>query len=288
MSKARRGLGRGLDALLGGPTETPESADFVDAAERVRALPIEQIVPGRYQPRSSMDPQKLAELAESIRAHGVVQPVLVRAVGSERYELIAGERRWRAAQMAGSREIPALVREIPDKASIAVALVENIQREDLSPLEEAQALRQLIDEFGLTHGEAAEAVGRSRAAVSNLLRLLELAPEVRKLLDERALEMGHGRALLALTEPEQIRLARLAVLQHWSVRETEAAVRRALAPPSAKPTERARHPDVVRLEQDLAERLGAPVRIDHRNGRGKLVVAFHSLDALDGILAKIR
>lgn len=288
MSKARRGLGRGLDALLGGGGELPGAVDVADATERVRPLPIEQIVPGRYQPRSTMDPQKLAELADSIRAHGVVQPVLVRAIAPERFELVAGERRWRAAQLAGAREIPALIRDIPDKASLAVALVENIQREDLSPLEEAQALRQLIDEFGLTHADAAEAVGRSRAAVSNLLRLLELAPEVRKLLDERQLEMGHGRALLALAEPDQIRLARLAVEQHWSVRDTEEAVRRALAPPTAKPTERAKHPDVVRLEQDLAERLGAPVRIDHRNGRGKLVVAFHSLDALDGILAKIR
>lgn len=287
MSKARRGLGRGLDALLGSDV-LPGNAEPNDVGERVRLLPIEQIVPGRYQPRSSMDPQKLAELADSIRAHGVVQPVLVRLIGPERHELIAGERRWRAAQLAGYREIPALVRDIPDRASVAVALVENIQREDLSPLEEAQALRQLIDEFGLTHSEAAEAVGRSRAAVSNLLRLLELAPEVRKLLDERALEMGHGRALLALTDPEQIRLARLAVEQHWTVRETEDAVRRALAPAAAKPTERPKHPDVLRLEQDLAERLGAPVRIDHRNGRGKLVVAFHSLDALDGILAKIR
>jgi ParB family chromosome partitioning protein len=288
MSKARRGLGRGLDALLGGDELADSAPAAAEAGERVRILPIEQIVPGRYQPRSSMDPQKLAELADSIRAHGVVQPVLARPVGAERYELIAGERRWRAAQLAGMREIPTLVREVPDKASVAMALVENIQREDLSPLEEAQALRQLIDEFGMTHGNAAEAVGRSRAAVSNLLRLLELAAEVRKLLDQRLLEMGHGRALLALPEAEQIRLARLAVEQQWSVRDTEEAVRRALAPPSAKPTERAKHPDVLRLEQDLAERLGAPVRIDHRNGRGKLVVAFHSLDALDGILAKIR
>ncbi|MCU0754010.1 MAG: ParB/RepB/Spo0J family partition protein [Xanthomonadales bacterium] len=288
MSKARRGLGRGLDALLGGDELAGAAPDSIEAGERVRTLPIEQIVPGRYQPRSSMDPQKLAELADSIRAHGVVQPVLVRAIGSERYELIAGERRWRAAQLAGMREIPSLVRVVADKASVAMALVENIQREDLSPLEEAQALRQLIDEFGMTHSDAAEAVGRSRAAVSNLLRLLELAAEVRKLLDQRLLEMGHGRALLALPEAEQIRLARLAVEQQWSVRDTEEAVRRALAPPSAKPSERAKHPDVVRLEQDLAERLGAPVRIDHRNGRGKLVVAFHSLDALDGILAKIR
>lgn len=288
MSKARRGLGRGLDALLGGGELPGHAPDAVETGERVRSMPIEHIVPGRYQPRSSMDPQKLAELADSIRAHGVVQPVLVRPVGPDRHELIAGERRWRAAQLAGLREIPTLVREVPDKASVAVALVENIQREDLSPLEEAQALRQLIDEFGLTHGEAAEAVGRSRAAVSNLLRLLELAAEVRKLLDQRQLEMGHGRALLALPEAEQIRLARLAAEQHWNVRDTEEAVRRALAPPGAKPTERAKHPDVLRLEQDLAERLGAPVRIDHRHGRGKLVVAFHSLDALDGILAKIR
>lgn len=288
MSKARRGLGRGLDALLGGGELPGHASDPVEGSERVRAMPVEQIVPGRYQPRSSMDPQKLAELADSIRAHGVVQPVLVRPIGPDRYELIAGERRWRAAQQAGLRDIPTLVRDVPDKASVAVALVENIQREDLSPLEEAQALRQLIDEFGLTHGEAAEAVGRSRAAVSNLLRLLELAPEVRKLLDQRRLEMGHGRALLALPELEQLRLARLAVDQQWSVRDTEDAVRRALAPPGARPNERAKHPDVLRLEQDLAERLGAPVQIDHRNGRGKLVVAFHSLDALDGILARIR
>lgn len=294
MSKSKRGLGRGLDALLGSATAdagstSSESTGF-DSAERIRMLPIEQIQPGRYQPRTGMDREKLEELAASIRVHGIVQPIVVRPIGLDRFELIAGERRWRAAQLASLRDVPAIVRDIPDQATVAIALIENIQREDLSPLEEAQALKRLIDEFDLTHAQAAEAVGRSRTAISNLLRLLELTGPVRTLLDERKLEMGHARALLTLPEDLQKRLALAAVAEGWSVRQMEAEVRRAQAPAKALPTSRAgaKDPDISRLERELGERIGAAVQIDHARGRGKLVINYHSLDALEGILARIR
>lgn len=289
MAKPKRGLGRGLDALLGMVTEPEPEAG---ASEQVRALPVEQIVPGKYQPRSVMDPDKLAELAASIKAQGLVQPVVVRPIGRERYELIAGERRWRAAQMAELREIPAIVRAVPDQAAIALALIENIQREDLSALEEASALQRLIEEFALTHQQAAEAVGRSRAAVSNLLRLLELPAEVRRLIEQKQLEMGHARALLSLAPEAQRRLAEEAVAQGLSVREVEQRVRRLQQDPTRPPErarrERARDPDLVRLETELSERLAAPVTIEYARGRGKLIIGYHSLDELDGILARIR
>jgi ParB family chromosome partitioning protein len=282
MSK-KRGLGRGLDALLGDAAASPERAP-----EAVSALAVEALQPGRYQPRTGMDPDKLAELAASIRVHGVVQPVVVRRVGNERYEIIAGERRWRAAQQAGLAEVPVVVREIPDQAAIAIALIENIQREDLNPLEEAQALERLIDEFDLTHQAAADSIGRSRAAVSNLLRLLELAPEARKLLEQRRIDMGHARALLTLPPLLQARLAAQAAEQGWTVRQLEAEARRAQQQPRSKVTPR-RDANLLALENELSEKLGAKVAIEAgRKGSGKLVIGYGSLDELDGILARIR
>jgi len=281
-------LGRGLDALLGGGGDAP--AAVVDTEGELRTLEIHAIQPGKYQPRHHFDAEPLEELAASIRAQGLIQPVVVRAIGPDRYELIAGERRWRAAQQAGLGEIPALVKAVPDQAVVAMALIENIQREDLSPLEEAQALSRLIDEFGLTHQQAAEAVGRSRAAVSNLLRLLELPAEIKRLLDDRELEMGHARALATLPEARAVALAHVAVEKRWSVRELEDAVRRA-GGDAAKPAKAAAKPDpnIAALERDLAEKLATRVRLAHaRNGRGKLVIHYHSLDELDGILERIR
>jgi ParB family chromosome partitioning protein len=267
--------------------------------EELAKLPLDVLQRGRYQPRVDMRAETLSELADSIRAQGVVQPIVVRPVESQgdgvsqRYEIIAGERRWRAAQMAGLSEIPAVIRHIPDEAAIAVALIENIQRENLNPLEEARALERLISEFGLTHQQAAEAVGRSRAGVSNLLRLLELAPEVCELLEQRQLEMGHARALLALEQRrKQTEVASLVAKKGLSVRETEALVRRLQAPSggdAAAERLSSRDPNVERLEQDLAEKLGARVAIQQgAGGKGKLVVAYNSLDELDGILAHIQ
>lgn len=250
---------------------------------------------GRYQPRLDMREESLAELAESIRAQGLVQPIVVRpvspgpAAGAEaRYEIVAGERRWRAAQLAGLHAIPALVRDIPDHAAVAVALIENVQREDLNPLEEALALRRLVDEFEMTHGEAADAVGRSRVAVSNLLRLLELPDSVKDLLAQRALDMGHARALLALESPQgQLTLARRVVKEGWSVRETERAVQRfAKARPKNGPGKAGatKNPDVRRLETQLGERLGASVKIEHGASGGRVVIRYHSLEELEGIV----
>jgi ParB family transcriptional regulator, chromosome partitioning protein len=289
-------LGRGLADLLG-----PRSAAMVAASpvgEELARLPLDVLQRGRYQPRLDMRAETLAELADSIKVQGVVQPIVVRPLAqpgngqSQRYEIIAGERRWRAAQMAGLGEIPAVIRHIPDEAAIAVALIENIQRENLNPLEEARALARLISEFGLTHQQVAESVGRSRAGVTNLLRLLELTPEVCELIEKRALEMGHARALLALTERRrQTEVAMLVAKKGLSVRETEALVRRLQAPPPAESgaAATARDPNVERLEQELAEKLGAQVAIQQGSrGRGKLVVSYNSLDELDGILAHIQ
>jgi ParB family chromosome partitioning protein len=294
-------LGRGLADLLGQSRQNvaamPTPAHI--ATEELAKLPLDLLQRGRYQPRMDMRTETLAELADSIKVQGVVQPIVVRPIDtpgdgmSQRYEIIAGERRWRAAQMAGLGEIPAVIRHIPDEAAIAMALIENIQRENLNPLEEARALERLISEFGLTHQQAAEAVGRSRAGVSNLLRLLELAPEVCELLERRELEMGHARALLALEQRrKQIEVASLVAKKGLSVRETEALVRRLQAPAradgSAEPAS-GRDPNVERLEQDLAEKLGARVAIQHGSaGKGKLVVSYNSLDELDGILAHIQ
>ena len=306
----KRGLGRGLEALLGSSAARPAPAAPVTAGtplasaaaapppgERLARLPVDLLERGKYQPRIDMRPESLAELADSIRAQGVVQPIVVRPLGtpapgvSQRYEIIAGERRWRATQLAGLAEIPAIIRDVPDEAAVALALIENIQRENLNPLEEARALERLIAEFGLTHQQADEAVGRSRVAVSNLLRLLELAPEVCERLERRELEMGHARALLGLPQRrQQVEVAALVANKGLSVRETEALVRR-LTQPQPPPGDgaarggRAADPNIRRLEQDLAEKLGARVAIEHgAGGKGRLVVQYHSLDELDGIL----
>jgi ParB family chromosome partitioning protein len=291
MAVKKRGLGRGLDALLGGGNASAAAAPGAEEGE-LRTLATGAIQAGKYQPRHHFDDERIEELAASIKAQGLIQPVIVRAIGPDRYELIAGERRWRAAKKAGLTEIPALVKEVPDQAVVAMALIENIQREDLSPLEEAQALARLIDEFELTHQQAADAVGRSRAAVSNLLRLIELPDAIKRLLDERKLDMGHARAL-ATVQPEAraVALAREAADNGWSVRQLEEAARRVPLPPAGvgengKP---ARDPNIAALERDLAEKLATRVSVAHtRNGRGKLVIHYHSLDVLDGILERIR
>lgn len=283
----RRGLGaRDLDVLLGGGDDVASEA----AGDELRHVPIERIQAGKYQPRKHFDDAPLDELAASIRAQGLIQPIIVRAIGTNRYEIIAGERRWRAAQRAGLKEIPALVRDVADQAVVAMALIENIQREELTPLEEAHAFQRLISEFKHTHQQVADAVGRSRASVSNLLRLLELPDEIKRLLDERKLDMGHGRALAALDAKLALGLARRAVEHGWSVRELEEAARRAQTMPVGKAKKAAaRDPDIVSLERELGEKLAARVSIQHgRGGGGKLVIAYHSLDELDGILGRIR
>jgi ParB family chromosome partitioning protein len=290
MSKKRKGLGSlGVDVLLSAVGKPEEAGSAVAAPESLVQVPVEKIRRGRFQPRRHIRSEALEELAASIRAQGVVQPVVLRAVG-ETYELVAGERRWRAAQLAGLTEIPAVVRELPDQAVAAVALIENIQREDLNPLEEAAALRRLIDEFGLTHQEVADAVGRSRAAVSNLLRLLELAPEAARLLEEGRIEMGHARALLALPRDAQGRAAAHVAERGLSVRQTEHYVRGLLEPaPAAGGDGGDPDPHVADLERRLAERLGARVQLRHgRGGRGRLVIHYNSLDELEGVLSHIR
>ena len=298
MIHRRPTLGRGLADLLGARATATAPLAAAPVGEQLAKLPLDLLQRGRYQPRIDMRTETLAELADSIKAQGVVQPIVVRALGapdvgeSQRYEIIAGERRWRAAQMAGLTEIPAVIRHIPDDAAIAIALIENIQRENLNPLEEARALTRLITEFGLTHQEAADAVGRSRAGVSNMLRLLELAPEVCELLEKRTIEMGHARALLALTQRrQQTEVGLLVAKKSLSVRDTEALVRRLQAPGGGGSAEPAasRDPNVERLEQELAEKLGARVAIQHGSGgKGKLVVSYNSLDELDGIIAHIQ
>ena len=296
----KRGLGRGLEALLGPKAAAEAPALEATPADTLRMLPIDALTPGKYQPRRAMDPAKLAELAESIKAQGVIQPVVVREIardkGGKVYEIIAGERRWRASQQAGLTEVPVVVREVDDRTVVAMALIENIQREDLNPLEEAQALQRLIDEFDLTHAQAAEAVGRSRAAVSNLLRVLELPADIRTLVETRALEMGHARALLSLTPQAAIALARQAAENGWSVREVEhrvqqlsagqvpTAVKAKTANGKAKP-----QADIAALERDLSESLGAKVNVLHgRGGKGRLVIHYTDLDTLDGLLERLK
>jgi ParB family chromosome partitioning protein len=306
-------LGRGLAELLGTPRPSPDTlvpaagatgteASRGSGGDELRRLPLDLLQRGRYQPRLDMRPESLAELAESIRAQGVVQPIVVRPIGEpdaqgvRRFEIVAGERRWRAAQQAGLAEIPAIVRQIPDEAAIAMALIENIQREDLNPLEEGRALQRLIAEFGLTHQQAAQAVGRSRAAVSNLLRLLELPEEVCQQLERRELEMGHARALLGLPHRrQQIEVALLVASKGLSVRDTEGLVRRMIEPSrgsnagsdsGAGAGTPGLDPNIRRLQEDLAERLGARVSIEHaRAGNGRVVIRYNSLDELDGILS---
>ena len=297
--KQTRGLGRGLDALLGG--SKPAAADKAPIAnaapatpEVPRKLPVTDLQPGKYQPRTRMDEASLNELASSIAAQGLVQPIIVRPLGAGAktpYEIIAGERRWRASQIAGLKEVPVHVHHIADEAALAMALIENIQREDLNPLEEAQGLRRLIDEFQLTHQEAAEAVGRSRSAATNLLRLLELAPPVQDLLMQGRLDMGHARALLALTGSDQIGVAQQVVLKSLSVRETEELVRRRqsgkMTAKAAGVAAKAENSDVVRLSERLADALGAEVAIAaNKRGAGKITIHFDSLDQLDGLIER--
>jgi ParB family chromosome partitioning protein len=302
-SAKKRGLGRGLEALLGPKTAvgTPvTAAATVDVelqpGEVLRRLPIGKLQPGRYQPRREMDEAKLSELSESIKAQGVIQPIVARELAPGQFEIVAGERRWRASQLAGLTEVPVVVRELDDRTVIAMALIENIQREDLNPLEEAQALQRLIDEFALTHAEAAAAVGRSRAAVSNLLRLLELPVGVRVLLESRRLEMGHARALLTLAPELATKLAQEAADQGWSVREVEHRAQQFAAgkiPGSlrkaGKSAPAAPQADIASLETELSESLGTKVAINHgRGGKGKLVIHYTDLDILDGVLEKLR
>jgi ParB family transcriptional regulator, chromosome partitioning protein len=280
-----KGLGRGLDALLAGSDESA-------SRDALQSLALERIGPGRYQPRTRMDEASLAELAESIKAQGVMQPILVRPIDGGRYEIVAGERRWRAAERAGLKEIPALVRVVPDQTALALSLIENIQREDLNPLEEAQGIKRLIDEFGLTHETAALAVGRSRSAVTNLLRLTQLAAPVQALVLADKLDMGHARALLPLPAAQQAAAAAKLVAEGMSVRDAERLVQAMLHPGAARSkrgSRRGANGDLARLETELAEALGAAVRIEPtRKGAGRLVIRYSSLDQLDGILAKLR
>ena len=274
-----KGLGRGLDALLAA-NNTPEGS-------KQDTLPVGALQPGKYQPRTRMDPGSLEELAASIKSQGLIQPISVRPIGNDRYEIIAGERRWRASQIAGLTEVPVLIREIPDDAALAMSLIENIQREDLNPLEEAAGLQRLIDEFGMTHQQAADAVGRSRPAASNLLRLLQLAKPAQDMLMAGDIEMGHARALLPLPKAEQGRVASLVVDKGFSVRETERIVSRELNPPAVKPGKEPNR-DILRLEEDLSDNLGATVKIAaNRKGAGSLTIRFGSLDQLDGILGRL-
>lgn len=303
MATKRPSLSRGLGALLGQPaaSASPATAAVVTALrpvdEELKKIPVDLLQRGKYQPRIDLRQETLQELADSIKAQGVVQPIIVRPLGEDtgqaeqRYEIIAGERRWRAAQLAGLHEIPAVVRRVPDAAAIAMALIENIQRENLNPLEEARALQRLISEFEMTHATAAEAVGRSRAAVSNLLRLLELGDEAKGLVEHREIEMGHARALLGLeNKRQQADVAAQVAQQKLSVRETEALVKRLASTPSASAQEATPRmdPNIRKLEGELSEKLGAKVQVQHSAaGKGKLVISYHTLDELDGILEHI-
>jgi len=312
MAAKKRGLGRGLDALLGSgsraaPQDAPDTAPAVAPPElkavpvaaevpettppdgALRMLPLDVIQRGKYQPRIDMHQESLQDLADSISAQGVVQPIVVRSIDAGRYEIIAGERRWRAAQLAGLHEIPAVVREVEDRAAIAIALIENIQREDLNPLEEARALERLIREFEITHEQAAEAVGRSRAAVSNLLRLLDLEDVVKDMVEHGDLEMGHARALLALRGAQQVEAARQVVSRGLTVRATEGLVKSIQRPQPAKPVAEKKDANIRHLETSLSDKLGASVAVRQgRGGKGKLEISYNSLDELDGILQHIQ
>ncbi len=301
MSARKGGLGRGLDSLLGAAkaskdstaatepaTDTTAGGEAAAPRAALKSLPVDLLQRGQYQPRRDMDQEALQELSNSIRAQGVIQPIVVRPIGEGRYEIVAGERRWRAAQMAGLQEIPVVIKEISDQVTMAMALIENIQREDLNPIEEAVALQRLIKEFGLTQQEAADAVGRSRSAVTNMLRLLNLNAEVGQLVEKGKLEMGHARALLALEGEQQSSAAKQVLLLGLSVRETEKLVRKILQPPKKRVVVE-QDPNVRRLQDRLSEQLGATVTIHQGNkGRGKLTIQYNSLDELDGILDHIR
>ena len=280
MALKKRGLNRGLDALLGEAVPKEKKND-------PQKMPIEWMQRGKYQPRKDIDPEKIQELADSIKAQGIIQPIILRKIGDEKYEIIAGERRWRAAQLVGLDEVPVIVREIDDRAAMAIALIENIQREDLNPLEESEALKRLLDEFELTHQQIADAVGKSRATVTNLLRLMDLHPEVKKLLIGKQLEMGHARALLSLDGAMQVAAANKIARQNLTVRAAEKLVKDIQAEPEKKLPPTIDH-DTLRLQENLTAKLGAKVSINHKkNGSGKIVVAYASLDQLDGIIEQI-
>ncbi len=291
MAVKKRGLGTGLSALIGANTAQALSTGktLSETEGELRQLPVEFLRPGRHQPRRVMTEDALNELAESIKAQGLIQPIVVRKVGDNQYEIIAGERRWRASQRAGLHNVPALVKEVTEQAAAAMALIENIQREDLNCIEEAMGLQRLIHEFHLTQEQVATAVGKSRVSVTNLLRLLHLADEAKTLLERGDIEMGHARAMLSLDPAKQIEVAREVAAKQLTVRDTEKLVRRLLAPSETKPEKnKAPGADVARLESRLAEHLGTPVRFDHGpRGAGKLVINYSSLDQLDGVLAKL-
>jgi len=291
MAVKKRGLGRGLDALLGaGSPDTPATEPAAAADSDLREIPVDLIQRGKYQPRKDMDADALQELADSIKAQGLMQPIVVRHISDEKFEIIAGERRWRAAQLAGLDTIPAMLREVSDEAAIAMALIENIQREDLNPIEEALALQRLQQEFELTQQEVADAVGKSRTTVTNLLRLMTLRDDVRTLLEHGDIEMGHGKALLGLPTDEQSAAARTVVSKGLSVRQTEALVRKLVADKNKPPKKpRTLDPNIRQLQDDLAGKLGAKVQINNSaSGKGKLVVNYSSLEELDGILGHIK
>jgi len=283
MAVKKRGLNRGLDALLGNVSDQDEQGEH-----QLLTLPIEYMQRGKFQPRKDMDAEKLQELAESITAQGIIQPIVVRKLASEKYEIVAGERRWRAAQLAGLQQVPVVIKEIDDRAAMAIALIENIQRENLNPLEEADALKRLLDEFVMTHQQVADAVGKSRTTVTNLLRLIELQPEVKKLLIGRQLEMGHARALLPLEGLKQVIVANKIAKEGLTVRAAERLVKESQLEAKA-PRVREIDKDTLILQEDLTAKLGAKVVIEHKeSGAGKLVIAYSSLEELDGILEKIK
>lgn len=297
----KRGLGRGLDALLGSqtaaspaPSNLPEETGAANgraADGDLRDVPVDLIQRGKYQPRRDMQPEALEELAESIKAQGVMQPIVVRAIDDQRFEIIAGERRWRATQLAGLDTIPALIRDVTDEAAVAMALIENIQREDLNPMEEAMALQRLQREFELTHAQVAQAVGKSRSAVTNLLRLTNLRDDVQRMLEHGDLEMGHARALLSLPHETQSSAAAQIVGRGLSVRQTESLVRRLLEEEKTpeKRSPQKQDPDIKQLQDELSEKLGSPVQVQHSaKGKGKLVISYNNLNQLDGILSRIK
>ena len=291
MAKKKRGLGAlGVDVLLSAAeTENAISSGDASANKALQNLPVDLIRQSPYQPRQTMEPEALEALASSIRQQGVVQPIVVRKIGDD-FELIAGERRWRAAQQAGLQDIPAVIKNVNDQEAAAIAIIENLQREDLNPLEEAQAFANLIDKFGLTHQEIGEVVSRSRSAVSNSLRLLELAEPVKDMLNNGELEMGHARALLALKEQQQIKCAQSIIQRQLSVRGAETLVKQALHNGDKKKTSSSRHqdPDVSRMEHKLSDRLGANVSIQHsQNGSGRMQIRYTNLDEFEGIVAKL-
>ena len=282
MNVKKRGLGRGLDALLGDVSTTQERHHALET------LPIEYLQRGKYQPRKDINPEKLQELANSIKAQGIIQPIVVRSIAHNQYEIVAGERRWRAAQLAGLAEVPVVIKDVDDHAAMAIALIENIQREDLNPLEEADALKRLLEEFAMTHQQIADAIGKSRATVSNLLRLIDLQPEVKTLLINKQLDMGHARALLALDGNKQIEAARKIVKDGLTVRAAERLIRELQLDPKPAKVKVIDH-DTVRLQDDLTAKLGAKVVIDHKdNGTGKVVITYSSLEELDGIIEQIK